>query len=135
MLENNYHEQLKKLISTTECKITLPEKWDRFFEKRDYAQPRQEDCRRYMRRDFRTECILELRQSIVTISRQHQYYHVYSKDLSRSGIGILHSQQLFPGERALLWLPTSRIPVCVVRCYKHNSSCFEIGVKFGDGAN
>ena len=133
MLEDNYHEQLKKLILSTECKITLPTEWSHFFEERDFAQPYQEDGRRFLRRNFRTECILELKQSIVTISRRHQYYHVYTKDLSRSGIGILHSQQLFPGERAQLWLPTAKMSVCVARCYKHNSSCYEIGVRFGDG--
>ncbi len=135
MLEDNYHEQLKKMLLITERKVTLPVEWGDFFEKRENVHPYPDDRRRFARRDFRAECILELEQSILNIPRQHQYYHVYTKNVSRGGIGFLHSQQLFPGERALLWLPTSKISVCVARCYRHNSSCYEIGVRFGDGSN
>ena len=135
MLEDNYQEQLKKLILITAHNVTLPAKWGNFFEKQDHAQPYQNDQRRYVRRNFRTESILELEQSILTIPREHQLYHVYTKDLSRGGISILHSQQLFPGERAQLWLPTAKIAVCVARCYRHNSSCYEIGFKFSDEKN
>ena len=135
MLEDNYHEQLKKLILITEHKVTLPVKWGNFFVKWENVHPYHDDRRQFMRRNFRIECILELEQSILNIPRQHQYYHVYIKDLSRNGIGFLNSQQLFPGERAQLWLPTAKISVCVARCYRHNSSCYEIGARFGDGEN
>ena len=135
MLEDNYHEQLKKLLLITDHNVTLPAEWGDYFAKQENSKPFQNDHRRFMRRNFRTECILELEQSISAISRQHQLFHAYTKDLSRGGISFLHSQQLFPGERALLWLPTAKITVCVARCFRRNASCYEIGAKFGDEEN
>lgn len=130
MLDDNYHEQLKQLLLVTECPVQLPAQWSDFFDQKDNLQPYHSDKRRFVRRNFRSRCILDLEQSLPGVPREQKSYGVYSKDISRNGIAFLHSEQLFPGEKICVWLPTSKVRVTVARCRRHAEFCYEIGAKF-----
>ncbi len=52
---------------------------------------------------------------------------VLMKDMSRSGIGLLSHEQLWPGETCWIELMQRQLHVQVVRCRKLGPKCFEVG--------
>ena len=71
--------------------------------------------------------MLEYDETFSSIPREHTIAQVMTRDISRSGIAFLHSEQLFPGERVSLWLPIGKRSYVVERCVELNDHCFEIG--------
>ena len=131
MLEGNYHEQVNTLVSRLECKVELPRDWQGFFSQHGVVNPIADDRRRFVRHRIRSKAGLEMLSRIPSIPRQHQFYCVYLKDVCRTGIAFLHTDQLYPGETPVLWLKERKAPCVVVRCVRHNANCFEIGAMFG----
>lgn len=57
------------------------------------------------------------------------------RDLSGSGVGVLHSAFIYPGTRCVVHLPvtgnrTTAVPAAVVRCRLLDKGIHEIGIKF-----
>lgn len=52
---------------------------------------------------------------------------VLIKDLSRTGIGILYHEQIFPGEEFSVVLHNRLITAVVVRCRRIGENCYETG--------
>lgn len=129
MLEGDYQQSLNRLLEHIPCQVVLPPDWEDVLarERRDEFQHRAE--RRFMRRSFEMHVILEVWQSLPTISREHQFGCVLARDLSRSGISFLHTQQFFPNERVLLWLPIGKTEARVARCVKRGPRCYETGCR------
>jgi hypothetical protein len=77
---------------------------------------------------------LEHRQSLPALPRADTRHVVYTKDVSRGGIGFLHSEPLFPMEQFRLALPDGKSrTIEVVRCRRIQQRCFEIGAVFVSG--
>ncbi len=59
------------------------------------------------------------------------WHKVYTKDVSRTGAGFLHGEQLFPKEQLTLLLPDGRCrPIEVIRSRRVADHCYEIGAIF-----
>lgn len=130
MLEVDYQTELADLFAQLPCEIRLPAGWSDFFEVRGVVPPVQDDMRRFVRHQFRGKAVLELTQTLPAIEREPSRYCVYTRDLSRQGVGFVHASQLYPGEQIQLWLPQRKMAVDVVRCNRVAASCYVVGGVF-----
>ena len=56
---------------------------------------------------------------------------IYTKDVSRQGIGFLSPKQLLPKERIYMRLPgASEVLLEVTRCLRIDDGCFDSGARF-----
>jgi len=130
MLEEHYRQQYEQLLKSLECHVEIPAEWqDDYFREQGPAATRWEEQRRFVRHCLRTKAVLEVAPSLPAIPRQPAFYAVFTRDLSRGGIGFLHADQLFPGERCRLWLPTQCLPFLITHCRRLNGRCYLIGAK------
>jgi len=108
--------------TAAELTTCLPEDFEAFRAARG-ATPLQFNTRRNYRRFFlRSKAIL---------TRREARLGVYTKDVSRKGIGILSPIQLFPKERIQLQLPSgAKYGLEVVRCRRVAANCYECGTQF-----
>ncbi len=132
MLEDNYLRRLNKLLEACECDLAVPSEWRDHLTRRGVIQPIPGDRRKYIRHHFKGRGVLEYDETFSSIPREHTIAQVVTRDVSRSGIAFLHSEQLFPGERISLWLSIGKRSYVVERCVEHNDSCFEIGAAIAD---
>lgn len=76
----------------------------------------------------RTFAALTVRSSLPGLPRDVSTERVCLKDVSRSGVSLLHSRQLYPGERLeLVVLDGVRRELQVTRCRKIQDRCYEVG--------
>lgn len=129
MLEVDHQERLRRLLEQTKCQVTLPREWGDYFDRTGHLQATHDDRRRFVRHFFRAKGLLEIPSSLPAIKREKKYAVVYLRDLSRQGISLLHSEQLFPKETCTVWLPKRKIAFSVVRCRRINASCYVIGAR------
>ena len=132
MLEDDYSRDLSKLLETCECDLAVPSEWLDCLTRRGVIQPIPDDRRKYIRHHFGSQSVLEYDQTLSSIPREYSIAQVMTRDLSRSGIAFLHSDQLFPGEQVSLWLSIGKRSYIVERCVEHNDNCFEIGAVVAD---
>lgn len=105
-----------------EQKTRLPEDFEAFRAPRG-PTPLQFDTRRAYRRFF-------LRHKAI-LNRQETLLAVYTKDVSRQGIGILTPVQLLPRERVQLRLPSGvEYQLEIARCRRVVAGCYECGTRF-----
>jgi hypothetical protein len=125
---------MRKLIDAVgplRCELELPSSWSDFFDRRGAMPARLEENRRFPRSYLRGVAALEYRQSLPALPRAEARHAVYTKDVSRAGIGFLHSEPLYPMEQMKLALPDGKsLIVEVVRCRRIQPRCFEIGAVF-----
>ena len=132
MLDDDYSRQLNKLLGACECDLAVPSEWQDRLTRRGVIQPIPGDRRKYVRHHFNGLAVLEYDETFSSIPREHTIARVVTRDVSRNGIAFLHSEQLFPGERVSLWLPTGERSYVVMRCIEHNDKCFEVGLVVAD---
>lgn len=90
--------------------------------------PCMSDQRQHVRFRHLQKGILGYRQTFATIDRLHELHQVLITNISKTGIGVYHSEQLFPHEKLFLWTEEQGIlQVNVARCRRVNQCCFEIG--------
>jgi len=129
MLDTNSDLQVAAASDVFPCRVVLPAEWKDFFQRRGPQLHYGEDNRRYIRTHFPTKALMEIGSTHASIPREFERHVVLMKDISRQGVGFLHSVQLFPNERVELIFPTGRRSYLVVRCLRHNDLCFEIGAE------
>jgi hypothetical protein len=127
MLENDYSKVLTKLLDTCECDLAVPSEWEVRLEQRGVIDPVLDDRRQHVRHRFSCWAVLQCDQTFPSIPRESALTQVLTSNVSRDGLAFLHSEQLFPGERVLLWLPIGKRVYVVERCIEHEDNCFEIG--------
>ena len=89
------------------------------------------DLRKFPRFHADSSAVLYCRHSLPAFPRPDQKYLVYVINLSREGLGFLHEEMLFPSETMAIALPSGvRIDICVMRCVRRESGCYEIGARF-----
>ena len=109
------------------CHVLLPPSWTDFFEVRGPVRCEYDDRRAFRRVYFRGEAQL-------TVGDEH--FCVYTKDVSRSGMSFLHHQQLFPLDRATIWLPDDdSAQLEVVCCTRLGERCYACGAQAVDEAD
>jgi hypothetical protein len=129
MLDAVRLEELNEALDALPFHVVLPPEWKDYFTRRGPLPSQKDENRRYVRSYFRMQARMDLTQTLPLIPRAREQHIVLMKDVSRQGAGFLHSAQLFPGERVRLWLPTGCREYSVVRCARHNDSCYEIGAE------
>ncbi len=127
MLEEDYSTLLERLLSTCECDIAVASEWEASLTSGGVIPPLPNDQRAFLRHRYARRVLLEYQNTFSSIPRKRGQTLVVTRDLSRDGIAFLHAEQLFPGERITLWLPTGKKTYVVQRCLQHNEKCFEIG--------
>jgi hypothetical protein len=114
-----------------ESTVQLPAGW-----KADTARPIplktcMNDLRHFTRYQYRTKALLAITTTLPRLVRADERMVVYTKDVSREGIGLYAAEQLFPCERMKIWLPGQELQrIRVVRCRKLGECCFEVGTRF-----
>jgi hypothetical protein len=124
---------VQELIRRLPCSVRLPDEWIDFF---DHTGPLPGDFseqRRFPRFYCRTEGALLCRPSLPVVPREQKCHRVYVKDISRSSIAFLHSEQLFPCEQADIILPDGlKRALHIVRCHKIGDDCYDTAGQFAD---
>ena len=120
--------EVHDLIMRLPCRVEVPLDYGTFFEATGPLPPHLEDSRQVPRFYCRTFAALTVRSSLPGLPREESTERVCLKDISRSGVSLLHSRQLFPAERLeLVVLDGIRRELRVTRCRKIQDRCYEIG--------
>ena len=132
MLDSNRDPQaLNAWLAACDCEIDLPATWRNFFGESGAMPACAGDSRRFPRVYTRSKGALECRQSLPGRPRSGGWHGIFTKNVSRQGLGFLHSQQLFPCERMRILLADG-VPraIEVVCCRRIQPRCYEIGARF-----
>ncbi len=118
MLDAGYLDNLNRVLASLEDRIELsPAQRLIFFRAGTNMPPPTPDERRgFSRMPLRQKAVMDLRQSLPAIERERAFHCIYLRDISRTGIGFLHADELFPGEECQLWLPQRQLHVNIVLC-------------------
>ncbi len=113
-------ELIEKLWASLPLRAQLPCSEDEFFAKE--AGPGARDSRRRFHR-------FPLRRTGI-LQKGEAFYAIYTKDLSRMGVGFLSPIQLFPREHITVWLPQQKLRLITARCRRLERACYECGTLF-----
>lgn len=107
--------------------VQLPEQMSGFFKEAGYLETVFCELRGQARLRVRSLSLLESDFLPPFLGIKQRRAKVLIKDLSRSGLGLLSHEQLWPGETFFIGLQGRRLHVRVVRCRKLAQACFEVG--------
>lgn len=132
MLDAGNLNHLNRVLDSLEDRIELSdtERRNYFHSDSSVPPPKPDDRRRFHRRPLRMRAVMDLRQSLPGIEREPTQHCVYLRDISRTGIGFLHADELFPGEECRLRLPQRELHVTVVLCTRLGPHRYLIGAQF-----
>lgn len=121
------------LIGSFPCNVELPNELRNNFEKHGVMPFNENDRRRYPRvlcRSKRNRAGLEYRTTIPHLPRETVWHNVYVTNVSRDGIGLLHSEPLYPRENMRLLLLNGKLATIeIVNCRRLGPRCFEVGAQ------
>lgn len=124
MLDVSYEQGVATdLWAETDANARLPESvCEEYFAHQGPTPVHLDNKRTYHRFFMRGKAILKRDESLLG---------VYTKDLSRQGLGFLSPVQLFPLERIAIKLPNgAEYQLEITRCRRIDESCYECGTKF-----
>ena len=132
MLDADYLDKLNRVLASLEDRIELSpaERLTYFRADPNMPPPNADERRRFPRLQLRQKAVMDLRQTLPPIEREPAFHCVYVRDISRTGIGFLHADELFPGEKCQLWLPQKQLQVNIVLCRRQGPRCYVIGGQF-----
>jgi PilZ domain-containing protein len=132
MLDADYLGNLNRVLASLEDRIELSPAERLIFFHNDTSAPipNANERRRFPRHQLRQRAVMDLRQTLPCIERVRAFHCIYVRDISRTGIGFLHADELFPGEECRLCLPQKELRVNVVLCRRKGPNCFVIGAEF-----
>ena len=132
MLDAGYLDNLNRVLASLEDRIELSqaERLTYFRADSSVPPPNPHELRGFVRRQLRTRAVMDLRQSLPAIERERAFHCIYLRDISRTGIGFLHADELYPGEECRLWLPQKDLHVNIVQCRRQTARCYVIGTRF-----
>lgn len=129
MLPGSDAAEITHLLRTLPCRIAVPDWYQGLLNRRGEMAGPADDRRAFTRFYYPTKALLKYRGNLPSLSRPLDPYIVLCRDLSRSGVGFLHEEPIYPSEEVLLWLPTGCRTYSVRRCVRHNEKCYEIGAQ------
>ena len=109
--------------------MAQPESIEEFFNKSGMLPVSFDDARRFPRFYFRSVA----EATIHPVGKQQEPSHCFllTRDLSRSGLNLLHNAQLFPGQRLEITLDGREPrPIIVVWCKRQSPGNYLVGCKF-----
>lgn len=112
--------------------VVLPTDLRRFFSESGYAPTTNDEHRTVARLRVRREVVFYFshtpRMVMRLVQRHPQIRHRgLLKDLSRTGVGLLYHEQLYPGEFIGMEFQQRLFEIEVVRCRRLDTACYEIG--------
>jgi hypothetical protein len=114
----------QQLIAALPCNVELPAEWSDFFERQGPMPTIVDDARQFPRFYYRAFAALASTGSLPALERTSTVSRVYLKDISRTSVCFIHSEQFFPCERPMIILTDgSRRDVSVVRCRRLQERC------------
>ncbi len=122
---------LSEVIRRASCEIEVPE--DHGPENRSSARliDLDKDKRRFPRYPCQMDAILQYQDGLPALRRSRQWSRIMVQNISRCGMGFLHSEPMYPTERALIVFPQGIQRVFVTqRCRRIGPRCFSIGGEF-----
>jgi len=118
---------LQHVLERLPSQVRLPADWSDFFMLEGPVGHEYDEQRRHSRLYLRGRALLE---------RRGNYFTVYTTDISRSGIGFVHSEQLFPRECLRLWVPQGlSLAISSARCRRVQDNCFTCGARIDTEAD
>ena len=91
------------------------------------------DKRRFPRFSCRVDAILQYQDGLPALRRSREWMRIIVQNVSRCGMGFLHSEAMYPLERALIIFPRGLQRVFVAkRCRRIGPHCFDIGGEFSE---
>jgi hypothetical protein len=138
MLEHDDRKRAAaELIGSFPCLVELPDDLRNNFEKHGVMPFNENDRRRYPRvfcRSRRNRAGLEYRITFPSLVREPAWHSVYVTNVSRDGIGFLHSEALYPRESLRLLLLNGQLATIeIVNCRRLGPRCFEVGAQVFSG--
>ncbi|MEZ6135651.1 MAG: hypothetical protein R3C53_12145 [Pirellulaceae bacterium] len=117
-----------------ELLVKLPEDLKAFYEESGYQSStpieHRTNARLRIRRDAELEFIhIPNALRAVTMLHSDPKVRVLIKDLSRTGIGILIHEQIFPTEEFQVTFQGRLIHATAVRCRRIAAECYEVGAR------
>lgn len=126
MLDVDYQTRLGQLIQATDWKIELPAEWHDFFEERGPISSHSLDKRRHQRMRVRAAGLLWFDEPLPAFPRPAGPIGIYTRDLSRQGLGIVAPLQLYPEEKIRVLLPTFWVELRAVRSRRITATCYVV---------
>jgi hypothetical protein len=115
--------------------IQLAESEKDFFVRRGPVPTTWDDVRRHPRFYYRTCITARIFSPHSVGSGNGELHHVLARDISRSGLSVLHSVQLYPGQRVVLRLRDGTQCATTVRwCRRLGERCYAAGCSFAQPA-
>src|SRR5436305_556832 len=110
MLETPDCERLAELLRRLPRNVVIPaQEREEFFKRHGVLPFVANEHRRYARKYLRQEAVCEVLPTLPAIVREHGFHRVSLRDVSRGGISFVHSEQLFPQERVVLWTSAAKL--------------------------
>ncbi len=111
--------------------LQLPERPEEYFAATGNIPSIPDDQRRYGRTNIRIAAALQYRRSIPSLMRKSEWHKIVMRDISRSGVSFLHSEQVYPTEQLMLIMPDGKPrSIEVMRCRRLSNQCYEVGANF-----
>jgi hypothetical protein len=130
-LDDSKHSAAE-LIAALPCAVELPAELRNNFERHGVAAF-DGDRRRYPRVYCRSEsnrAAMQHRKTLPQLKRDSNWQSVYVTNLSRDGIGFLHSEALYPCEGVRLFMLNGKnVSLEIVSCRRLHARCFDIGAQ------
>jgi hypothetical protein len=121
-------------IERLPCFVELPAALEAAFESQGPTASLPGCKRRFPRfrcRGKNKRVALEYRQSLPGLPRGQVWFAAYITDISRGGVGLLHSEPLYPKERfRIVLLDGSLRQIEIVRCQRLDEYCYALGACF-----
>lgn len=114
---------------TQTLKVQLPPSLANFFSEGGFTDTTHFETRKHSRLRCRCEADLSIDWSPPMLERSDCEMRVLVKDVSKSGIGLLVHEQLWPEERVTIAFMGRRAVATIVRCRRLGKDCYECGAK------
>src|SRR5271170_573364 len=93
-----------RLIGGLKSSVKIPDDWTDFFEKTGPTGTCWEGKRQFEQYYHRAPAAITMLPTLPGLRRSGIAERLYVRDISRAGVGLLHGEELFPGERCRLIL-------------------------------
>jgi hypothetical protein len=121
------HMTIDDAWSELKCRVTLPEGLAEFMDKEGPVQAEFFDRRQFRRFYYRRRVVME---------RHGEFFCVYTKDISRCGVVLLHAEQIFPCEEVRIFLSNGMTLLAEIRrCHRLQENCYECGAQILDSTS
>jgi hypothetical protein len=120
-------EQLDELANCRN-ELLLPPEAQVLLAQSGFGPSRETERRRYPRMRTNQRALLQVLTTLPAIKRNNEWFAARVVDISRNGLGVLHSAQVYPKERVCIVLKdglTHRAEV--VWCQRISDRCYHFG--------